>query len=74
MLAATSSSGPGDYGGGGGKISRAQESFNEQINEDVNKLLADVKMLKRLDTKMNKELVSKPYIYIDKVKEELAKE
>ena len=68
MLAASSSTGAGDFGGGG-KISAAQSAFNEQISYTLDRLTADVKMLKRLDIKMNKELVSKPYAYIDKLKE-----
>lgn len=34
----------------------------------------EIERLRRIDTRLNKELVSKPYAYIDKVKAELAKE
>lgn len=35
---------------------------------------SEIDRLKRIDFRLNKELVSKPYLYIDKVKQELDKE
>ena len=35
---------------------------------------SEIDRLKRIDFRFNKELVSKPYLYIDKVKQELDKE
>lgn len=40
----------------------------------IDGLQTEVDRLKRIDFRLNKELVSKPYAYIDKVKEQLMKE
>lgn len=55
--AAAAGGGEGGGGGGGGKINAAQASFNELVSERIDGLDKDVQMLKRIDTKMNKELV-----------------
>lgn len=48
--------------------------FNDMIADKMDAIENDVKMLKRIDIRMNKELVSKPYLYIDGVKDALDKE
>lgn len=49
------------------------EIFKE-IEERLDKHDTDIHRLMRIDFKLNKELVQKPYIYIDNVKDNLAKE
>ena len=40
----------------------------------MNKVLAEQERLKRVDFRLNTELVQKPYAYINEVKKELLKE
>lgn len=48
------------------------------INEDIYNKIEDhndeITRLNRIDVRMNKELVQKPYLYIDRVKKELSDE
>lgn len=44
------------------------------VEERISQLSLEVERLQRLDLRMNKELVKKPYQYIDKVREALDKE
>jgi hypothetical protein len=60
--------------GGSGKISGAQQEFNILVGKKLEELKTDVDKLKRIDFRLNQELVSKPYAYIDKIKENLIKE
>lgn len=67
----------GDLGGegaGNGKISKAQQAFNSMVEERISQLTLEVERLQRIDLRINKELVKKPYQYIDKVREALDKE
>ena len=61
-------------GEGGGGQSHAQKEFNTNVAERLAEMEKEIERLRRIDTRLNKELVSKPYAYIDKVKAELAKE
>ena len=61
-------------GGGGGKISAAQQKFNEKVRERLEDIDQEVEKLQRIDFRLNKELVQKPYLYIDKVRDALDKE
>lgn len=60
--------------GKGGSVSDAQKGFNRKIESTVDDIIEQVNRLQRLDHRLNKELVNKPYAYIDKVKENLDQE
>lgn len=61
-------------GAGSGKISAAQQKFNEKVRERLEDIDLEVEKLQRIDFRLNKELVQKPYLYIDKVRDALDKE
>ena len=44
------------------------------MNAKLDKHNSEIERLQRIDFRLNKELVQKPYLYIDKVKEALDKE
>jgi hypothetical protein len=44
------------------------------MSEKLDNHDSEINRLKRIDFRLNKELVQKPYAYIDKVKQELDKE
>lgn len=48
--------------------------LNDMFREELDKLEIDIIRLSRIDTKMNKELVQKPYAYINEVRNALDKE
>lgn len=72
MMAAAGASGAADEddkdGGGAG-----QDMFKE-IEERLDNHEKDIKRLLRIDFRLNKELVQKPYTYIDNVKDNIVKE
>lgn len=57
-----------------GKISGAQQQFNEKVKERIEEIGDDLDRLMKLDTRINRDLIKKPYEYIDKVKDALVKE
>lgn len=59
---------------GGGKISGAQQEFNNMVRERLDDTEREVNRLQRIDFRLNKELVQKPYAYIDKIRDALDKE
>ena len=65
--------GSGGNAGGGG-MSKQQIAINNRVQEQLEDLDQEVNRLQRIDIRLNKELVEKPYLYIDKIKKELIKE
>jgi hypothetical protein len=57
-----------------GSVSKAQKDFNRKMESTVDDVIEQVNRLQRLDHRLNKELVNKPYAYIDKVKDNLDQE
>ena len=64
----------GGGGGGDGRVSGAQQQFNKQVRERLDDLAHDVDRLLKLDTRLNRDLIKRPYEYIDKIKDNLMKE
>ena len=58
----------------GGAITNKQEIFNRKFIARLEKTDEQVAKLLRVDFRLNKELVQKPYAYIDKLKENIMKE
>lgn len=54
-----------------GGVSPQQQTFNDMVHERLSQIDGDLTRLNRIDTKMNKELVQKPYQYIDRLKDSL---
>lgn len=55
-------------------MSAAQLQILAELKERVEIHDSEIERLQRIDFRLSKELVSKPYAYIDKLKEELAGE
>jgi hemerythrin-like domain-containing protein len=49
-------------------------NWNKKIEDQIQEMEDEVSRLQRLDHRLNKTLVQKPYAYIDKIKEEINKE
>jgi hemerythrin-like domain-containing protein len=49
-------------------------SLNARVEAKLQDIVDEVTRLNRLDHRLNKEMVSKPYEYIDKVKQTIDKE
>ena len=58
----------------GAAITNKQEIFNRKFIQRLEKMDDQVAKLLRVDFRLNKELVQKPYAYIDKLKENIMKE
>lgn len=68
-----SMSSPLDNGEGGG-TSKAQQAFNSVVEKKLVEFSERIESLARMDKRLNKEQVQKPYDYINKVKDNLDKE
>jgi len=55
-------------------INREQLDFNGQVEGRLDEIDRELHRLQRIDIRMNKTLVSKPYTYIDDIRDNLVKE
>ena len=56
------------------KISGAQQMQNDMFRDQISYIERDLHRLQRIDIKLNRELVQKPYNYINEVRDALDKE